>query len=200
MVDRGADHLVVAASKMSTRHFPFSLALMACILASDGLGAEASVRPPASDPAALVQEFYDRYPHELEGGLPAGEDLEWLSAYISDRLYQQFRSTLEYQQDWIRRNPDDPPYILKPPFADGVDFTGVPDAIDSFVVVGAEPQTPGTWHVRIHFCIDPKAPGWDVLVVVQERRSRYVIDDVIFLPAEPGGVIWTLYQSLDWSE
>ena len=170
-----------------------ALALLLILHAPHVIAAGAT---PAKDPAALVQEFYDRHPHELSGGLPEGEDLEWLSTFISDRLYQQFRSTLEYQRDWIRRNPDDPPYYLKPPFADGVHFTGMPDAIDSFVVVNTQAQMPDSGHVRIHFCVGEY--GTDALVVVRQQRSRYVIDDVIFLPSEPGDPMWTLFDSLDW--
>jgi hypothetical protein len=184
------------------RRFFSTLALVLSILALRVLGAGAPTHTPAKDPAALVQELYERYPHELEGGLPRGEDLDWLSTYISDRLYRQFRSTLEYQQDWIKRNPDHPPYYLKPPFADGVHFTGVPDAIDSFTIVDTRRQTPDFWEVRIHFCIGSggDGSGWDALVMVRQQRSRYVIDDIIFLPAEPGDETWTLFDSLDWRD
>lgn len=181
------------------RQVRFTLALLLIVHAPHLVAAGATA---AKDPAALVQEFYERHPHELSGGLPQGEDLEWLSAFISDRLYQRFRSTLEYQQEWIRRNPDRPPTYLKPPFSDGVHFTGVPDAIDSFIVVDTQLQEPDCWYVRIHFCIGSAAdvPGWDALVVVRRQRARYVIDDVIFLPSEPGDETWTLFDILDWRD
>jgi hypothetical protein len=111
---------------------------------------DAQERP--GDPATLVQLLYDSYPHELEGGLPQGEDLVWISRFLSARLYERFRSTLAYQQEWIRQHPDEPPFIHKPPFADGVHFTG------------------GRWHVPIHFWIDVESGGWKAVVVVTEER------------------------------
>jgi hypothetical protein len=170
--------------------------LVSVVLVISGPSVEAQER--SGDPVDFVRKFYDVYPDKLSGGLPAGEELDWISAFITDRLYDRFRETLEYQQDWIKRNPDDPPYYLKPPFADGVHFTGVPDAIESFRVLDAELQTPGTWHVRVRFWIDLDSDGWDALVVVRAQRSGYAIDDVIFLPTELGETEWCIFDSLDW--
>jgi hypothetical protein len=150
------------------------------------------------DPATLVQLFYDSYPNELEGGLPEGEDLVWISRFLSDRLYQRFRSTLAYQQEWIRQHPDEPPVIHKPPFADGVHFTGAPDAISAFKVLRAQSRAPGLWHVPIHFWYDGEYESGEAVVVVKEQRAQYVIDDIIFLPSESGGEPWCLFQSLEW--
>lgn len=151
-------------------------------------------------PAALVQLFYDAYPKELDGGLPRGNDLDWIADFLSDRLYGRFRSVLEYQGEWIRRNRDGPVSDLKPPFADGLHFSGTPDAISLFRVLRAQVQSPGIWHVPIHFWIDEDLDGWEALVVVKQERSRYVIDDIIFLPADPNDKLWCLSESLEWRE
>ena len=138
----------------------------------------------AVSPEAMVREFYEKHPKELTGGLPQGEDLRWLSGYVSKRLLAKFEGALKYQQDWIRKNPDQPPYYLKPPFADGVHFTGVPDAVQSFEIVETLKPKEATSHVRLHFRVDDATPEWDVVVVVIEEGGRQVIDDVLFPPAE----------------
>ncbi len=168
-----------------------ALLMSLCVLAPGVYG-----QVPASDPQALVQSFYDAYPNELEGGLPRGEDLLWISRFVSERLHARFRSALAYQEDWIRRNPDRPPVYLKPPFADGIDFTGVPDAISAFKVLRAERRADGVWYVPIRFWID--LLDWEAVVLVKEERGQFVIDDIVFLPREPGDETWCLSDSLEW--
>ncbi len=151
----------------------------------------------AEDPANLVKSFYEQYPEKLEGGLPRGKDLKWLSQWISTDLYNRFRSTLAYQEEWIRKTAHGP-YILKPPFADGIEFTGVPDAISGFEVSDAQ-RIDDTWQVPIHFCIDPEF-GWDALAIVKQERGRYVIDDIAFFPMDAEGRSWRLSEALDSHE
>jgi hypothetical protein len=169
--------------------------LILLLCASDARGSSGDAAP--ADPAALVQVFYDSYPSVLTGGLPRGAELDWLGTFLSDELYGRFRSVLQYQQDWIRQNPDRPPVYLKPPFGDGVSFTGFPDATSLFRVSRAERQASGSWHVPIHFWDDLEQDGWEARVVVKLERARYVIDDIIFLPTEPGEEPWCLSVVLD---
>lgn len=172
--------------------------LLICVLCAGGLHPQTQSVP--NDPAALVQSFYESYPNELEGGLPDGRELDWLANFLTVELCARFRAARDYQDEWIRRNPDRPPYYLKPPFADGVHFTGVPDAIDSFRVLAAQSRGRGTWHVPIHFWIDAEEAGWEAVAVVKERRGRFLIDDILFLPDEPDGEVWCLSRSLEWDD
>ncbi len=151
----------------------------------------------AEDPASLVKAFYERYPNELEGGLPRDEDLEWLSGWISTELYDRFRSTLAYQEQWMREHRHGP-YILKPPFADGVEFTGVPDMISGFEV-GVAQRVDDSWQVPIHFCIGPEF-GWDALAIVKQERGRYVLDDIAFFPTDASEHSWRFSEALDSRE
>lgn len=175
----------------------FAVALTVVLAAAcDGFVGEIAlvrVKPPRADsPSALVESFFRDYPHRLTGGLPAGEELRWIRPLLSDRLYVQFVSTLQYQREWIQRNPDrpspdgGPPIILKPPFADGVHFDGSPDGHKSFKVVRTVPQSTDTSHVHIRFWWDPALAGWEHVVIVKSQRDRYVIDDVRFGPDTPG--------------
>lgn len=173
-----------------TKHHRVSLLFLAIL--SFGVAAA-----PATDPAAMVREFYERHPRELRGGLPEGADLEWLAGWISTDLHSHFRETLEYQDEWIKRNGNDG--NLKPPFGDGVPFTGVPDVIDGFEVRAAESFGEDEWQVPVHFCIGAETT-WDARVVVRQERSRYVIDDIVFYPMYAGGQAWTLSAILDSRE
>jgi hypothetical protein len=182
------------------RKYQVILFTLLLTFATVAAGADLGPEPRSQDAVLLVQDFYDRYPNEMEGGFPEGEDLAWIRRFITERLYGRFRSVLEYQQDWIKRNSDHPPYYLKPPFAEGIHFTGVPDAVEAFKIVESEPQTPRTCFVRVRFWIELGGYGWEALVVVQQERSRYAIDDIIFLPSEPGEKEWCLSETLERRE
>ena len=174
------------------------LGALLVVLSLCAVGPCVSAQARPDDPAALVQLFYDSYPNELEGGLPEGEDLQWISRFLSGRLYQLFRDVLAYQQEWIRQNPDDPPMYLKPPYADGVSFNGFPDAIVAFRVLRAEPRAPGVWHVPVYFWHDLEYDHWEAVVVVKEERGAFAIDDFIFVAGDMVAETWCISESLDW--
>jgi hypothetical protein len=176
----------------------FCLVLAFCSVAFSGAPVEAD--DSANDAAAFVRYFFEASSEELEGGLPRGEDLDWISRFLSERLYERFRDALEYQEEWIRRNPDRPPMYLKPPFADGVHFTGSPDAISSFIVLRPQPQMPAMWHVPIQFFFEEEGFHSEGVVIVKTERSRFVIDEVIFLAADPENETWCLSESLEWRD
>jgi hypothetical protein len=155
--------------------------------------------PHYDNPSAFVEAFYRDYPRHLLGGLPQGGELRWIRPRVSDRLYDTFMATLQYQREWIARHPDEPspdggpPVRYKPPFAEGVPFDGSPDGHTSFKVVNATQIAPDTWHVRIHFLLDPSLAGWEHTVVVKSERGRYVLDDVLYEdpPARLSGILAT---------
>jgi hypothetical protein len=134
----------------------------------------------------MVKTFYESYPNRLTGGLPMGDDMRWLRPFISDRLYDTFVSTLEYEYAWGKRHPDEPskdggpPVIYKPPFADGVHFSGSPDPVAAFKVGETVTGPDGTWLVHVRLWDDPAADSWENVVVVKKEHGRYVIDDVVF--------------------
>src|SRR5688572_9820548 len=66
-----------AESSMLPMRNEIAAFLMAFLLAAGA----AIGQDRAEGPAALVQRFYDSYPHELEGGLPRGDDLAWISRF-----------------------------------------------------------------------------------------------------------------------
>jgi hypothetical protein len=141
-------------------------------------------------PAKMVETFFNTYPHRLTGGLPAGDELQWLKSFISDRLHESYVAVLAYQNDWIERHPDRPsqdgrpPIILKPPFASTIDFSGSQDGFKSFKVAETGGGPDGTRHVRVRFWWD-QSTSWEHVVVVKKERGRYVIDDVLFSADEP---------------
>lgn len=155
------------------------------------------------EPADLVSNFYAdyiRYPHS--GLLSAGE-LERIRPYLSDHLHGLFAAAIRYQQDWIRRNPDEPardgrPAVInKPPLVEGGDWFASlyewPDGVrsltgdepeESFEVVSTVRRSRNVWHVRVRYsyATEPTVTWEDVFVVIRQR-GRLVIDDVIYAGA-----------------
>ena len=139
-------------------------------------------------------------------GLPSEQDLVRLKPLLSSRLHAQFLDTLDYETQWIARHPDEPsttggpPTIYKPPFADSGYFVGSPDGSGQFVVSRTVRDQDARWFVFLQSLPQPGMSPWRVAVVVILEDHRYVIDDVLYEPADDGSARGSLSHYLSYRE
>jgi hypothetical protein len=132
--------------------------------------------PPAvradSDPAAVVQQFYETYIKLSPAGLPSVEQQKELAPYLSRRLQGLMDAARAYSEQAAKAHPDE-----KPPFVDGCLFASLFEGPKSFKVGTAVAEGQGS-KVKVHFTAD-QGVAWDDEVVVIKEDGRSVIDDVL---------------------
>jgi hypothetical protein len=125
-----------------------------------------------SNPAAVVQQFYEAYIKLSPAGLPTAAQQKELAPYLSRRLLGLMDAARAYSEKEAKAHPDD-----KPPFVDGCLFASLFEGPRSFKV-GTTVAEGKDSKVKVHFTAD-EGVAWDDEVVVVKEDGRDVIDDVV---------------------
>ena len=124
-------------------------------------------------PASIVIAFFRGH----HGHIDEERQLPVIERYVSARLLSRLRDAMAYRDDWSRDHASYPSE-LKPPWADGFDFTGNLEGVTRFSVVRTMANRDGSWNVDVNFSYGNVR--WHNVIVVKRESGRYVIDDVLF--------------------
>ena len=141
-----------------------------------------------NQPKALVQSLYQQVVLRHPMGIPYGEDMKIFAPYLSKALLHRINLAVACGDDWYRQNPE--PH-LKPELVwlDAGLFSGDDEQASprAFEIERIQPGKDGTFRVYVRLTWGQGADRpeiWRIAAIVVREKSRFVIDDVIYLKDE----------------
>jgi hypothetical protein len=125
---------------------------------------------------AAATTFCSELHQERISGLPSPEQWKRLAPLVTPELYSIFGQALHYQQEQIRKHPDEKPY-----WVEGDLFGSFYEGVTSWEIgePSASPGVDATVRVNNTYLATGQAPiTWADTLVFKQRDGRWLLDDI----------------------